>query len=289
MVRRLGIPRSTAYHILRPLLERGYVTRVGPGLFRPGPKLLELYLARAAGGAAPRPAGPASMRGTISADRYVPSVSRSYLWNPGLTEFFDCARFRKQPPYRIGVANASLTNHWRVALMHGIEHAARCKGEQIAEFLVANASDDPLRQIDDIRRLAAAGIDILLVSCCEAQALDAVTGEVFASGIPVVAVDRRPQTEDHYITHVAGMDTSIGRITAQWIVEKLGGLGRIVMLAGTRGASPAEQRLRAACEVFRQHGGIDVVRCAYTNWRPEQGHAVVRETLAAHAPRIAAV
>jgi ribose transport system substrate-binding protein len=289
LVRALAIPRSTLYQIARPLIDRGYLARSAPGRLWLGETLLDLYLAQAARAPAEqaRPAG--LSRSHATSERFLGGVSRSYLWNPDIAQIFDCSRFRKRPPYRIGFANASLTNHWRIALLHGLERSAERDRDRLERFIVTNADDDPRRQIEDVKRLVQAGIDILLLSCCEAEILDPIAGEVMRQGIPVVAVDRRPATTAHFVTHVSGPDTSLGRVTAQWIVEKLGGRGGVVMMAGTEGASPAEQRVRAAREVFRQHSDIAILAFSYTNWRPDRGYDVMRAAIERFGPAIAAV
>ena len=50
-------------------------------------------------------------------------------------------------------------------------------------------------------------------------------------GIPVVMVDRRISS-DNFVTFVTASDAMMGRVFAQWIVEKLHGKGNVVMLGG---------------------------------------------------------
>lgn len=289
LIRSLSIPRSTLYQIAKPLIERGYLARSAPGRLWLGEKLLDLYLGQARRAPSARSQSSGLSHRHATAERYLGGVSRSYLWNPDIAEIFDCSRFRKRPPYRVGFANASLTNYWRIALLHGLERAAENHRDRLDRFIVTNADDDPARQIADVKRLLREGVDVLLLSCCEAEILDPVAGEAMRRGIPVVAVDRRPATMLHFVTHVSGPDTSLGRVTAQWIVEKLGGRGGVVMLGGTQGASPAEQRVRAAREVFRQHRDIDILAFSYTNWRPDRGYEFMRSVIAQRGTAISAV
>jgi ribose transport system substrate-binding protein len=41
-------------------------------------------------------------------------VPRTFLWNPGPIQFTDTAKFKKDPPWTIAVANASISNVWAV-------------------------------------------------------------------------------------------------------------------------------------------------------------------------------
>ena len=57
-------------------------------------------------------------------------------------------------------------------------------------------------------------------------------------------VDRRISS-DNFVTFVTASDAMMGRLFAQWIVEKLNGKGNVVMLAGQAGSSPNEYRDRS--------------------------------------------
>ena len=66
-------------------------------------------------------------------------------------------------------------------------------------------------------------------------------------------------------------DWSLGRHMAQWIAETLKGKGNIVMIAGIAGASPAENRIKAAHEVFDTYPDIKILDLQYTDWSPAKG------------------
>ena len=217
----------------------------------------------------------ALMAGSGPADAQYAGAPRTFLWNPGFNEIFDAAKFKKDPPYTIGFSNASISNSWRVTFLHGIEWAIAQHKDQVERFIVTDANDDPAKQIADIQDLLNQDIDILLVSPATEDALDPIVGRAFRSGVPVVLVDRKVKTPENYISFVTASDTALGRLSAQWLVEKLGGKGSIVMLPGMAGTSPAERRIQAAREVFDQNPGIKVLDMQYTNWNPAQGKSVM--------------
>lgn len=200
---------------------------------------------------------------------------RTFLWNPGHVDIFDASKFKKAPPYVIGFSNASISNPWRVALLHSIEAAAERHKSQITKFIITDANDDPAKQVADIQDLMQRKVDILLVSPATAEALDPIVGRATRGGIPVVMVDRRTTTDANFITFVTASDPALGRITAQWLVETLKGKGSIVMLGGLAGASPAELRILAAKEVFEQYPDIKVLELQYTSWSPAEGKRIM--------------
>ena len=70
-------------------------------------------------------------------------VPRTFLWNPGSVDIYDAAEHMKDGPYVIGFSNASLSNPWRVAMLHGIEAAAERNKDKLARFIITDANDNP--------------------------------------------------------------------------------------------------------------------------------------------------
>lgn len=216
-------------------------------------------------------------------------VPRTFLWNPGSVDIYDASEHAKEGPYTIGFSNASISNPWRVAMLHGIEAAAERHADQLERFIITDAGDDPSTQAADIQDLVAQGVDILLVSPVTAEALDPVIRRVTRSGTPVVMVDRAVTSDENYITFVTASDQALGRISAQWLVEKLDFEGDVVMLGGLAGASPAEARIVAAMEVFNQYPGINVLETQYTSWSPANGRTIMQALIQRHGDEIDAV
>lgn len=208
------------------------------------------------------------------ADEYS-GVPRTFLWNPGTSAIVDAAEYKKDGPYTIGFSNASISNPWRVAMLHGIEAAAERNADKLARFIITDANDDPSKQAADVQDLIAQGVDILLISPATAEALDPVVRRAKRSGIPVVLVDREVPSKENYVSFVTASDQALGRISAQWLAEKLDYQGKVVMLGGLAGASPAENRIVAAMEVFNQYPGIEVLETQYTSWSPANGKTIM--------------
>ena len=215
-------------------------------------------------------------------------ASRTFLFSPVGQDFSDTTKYKKQGPYTIGFSNASVSNIWRVGLLHSIEKAAEDNKQMIKKLIVTDAKDDPAKQVADIQDLVQRGVDILIVSAATSQALDPIVTQTMKKGIPVVMVDRRV-TSDNFVSFVTASDIALGRFTAQWLAETLKGKGEIVMLSGIAGASPAEQRLRGAREVLNSFPDIKVLDLQYTDWSPAKGKTVMAAMLQKYGKRITGV
>ena len=191
--------------------------------------------------------------------------------------------------FRIGFANASLDNPWRVALMHAVEHGASALGTRVERVDIRTANYDAARQADDIATLARSGIDGLLVSAIMSPDVDAAVAEVYRSGLPVVLVDRGVSPGVPHTSFVTTSDHAIGSTTALWLAETLRGQGQVLMLAGHPEAEPAQRRLKAAETMFRSFAGIGILAARWTFWSPEVTRGIIEDALARWGGEISGV
>lgn len=184
---------------------------------------------------------------------------------------------------RIGISIPSATHGWPAGVIWWAEQT-RALYPDIEWDLVtaANAGD----QAAQIEALLVKGLDALVVLAFDSDTPLAVIREAKNQGVFVVSVDRglRQPVADIYL---AGDNTAFGRESARYMVDKLNGQGRIVILRGI----PTEidtERYNGAMEVFNQHDGIEVLGANHGNWNRAQAHEVMQAFLQ-RFPRIDAV
>jgi len=187
----------------------------------------------------------------------------------------DTADDKADGPFTIGCASASQGDGWLGTFNDSIEYGVSQNLDRIERFIVTDANGDPTKQISDIQDLLEQDIDLLLVNPVTADALDPILGRTMRRGVPVVTVARRVETDENFVSFVTASDTALARMSATWMAETLQGEGRIVLLPGKAGASPAEMRLQAAREVFAQFPGIEIVDTQYTGWSPANGRQIM--------------
>lgn len=213
---------------------------------------------------------------------------RPFLWSPVPNKMVDTSKYKKKPPYTIGFCNTSISNIWRVALLHEIQYHASLNKDKIKKLIITDANDDPSKQIADMQDLIQRGVDILLVSAGQSAAMDPIVTRAMKKGIPVVMVDRRVKS-DNFVSFVYASDLTIGRWMAQWIVERLDYKGNVTLLCGMAGASPAEERIRGAKEVFMQYPGIKILDLQYADWSPAKGKKITSAWIQKYGKKINAI
>jgi ribose transport system substrate-binding protein len=192
---------------------------------------------------------------------------------PDANGMIDTTAFKKAPPYTLCFSNASVANAWRVAMVQNFEYGieeAKGKG-LIKEYLYTDANNDPNKQISDIEDLLTKGCDVLIISAAAQDVVDPGAKQAMQQGVPVITLDRDVKSPENRVSYTDGDSCLMGKTQAEWLVKQLGGQGDIVLLSGVAGASPAEERLRCAREVFAAAPGIHELAQAYTDWSPTGG------------------
>ena len=144
------------------------------------------------------------------------------------------------------------------------------------EWVYATALD-PAKQIADIEDMMAQKVDGLVVLATESAPLTPVAKQAHERGIFIVNVDRgflEPVAD----VFLEGDNKAFGRKSAQFIVDKLGGKGKIVILRGIPSTVDTD-RYEAAMEVFNAHDGIEVLAAQPGMWNRTKALEVMQSYL----------
>ena len=280
----LGIPRTSLYRIVRIMAARNIVELKG-GKLRPGPlvqSIVTSYLSqnersgREERARLPRDYGARAAPGDIPPDGTIRVVQLPFRARTGMRRF------------RIGFSNASQDNPWRTALIHSIEAAASNLGDRLGELSVRHAQDSVEQQSADIADFVAEGVDGLIVSAVDPKRSRPAIEAAVAAGVPVVLVDRGLDSMGFDSCLVSADDRFIGKATATWLAETIGGTGKILMLSGREDAEPARIRLKAARECFARWPALSLEH-HWADWQRDAGFRLTRNAIASRHEPIAGV
>lgn len=193
-----------------------------------------------------------------------------------------------QGPFTIGVSNGFVSSEWRTQMIDEMEQVnEEYQREGLTEELVIESADvDVQGQIQQMRNLINRGVDAIVINPNDVSALNQVIGEAADAGIPVISVDQEIGAEG--ATNVVIDQAEWARMSAEWLVEELGGEGDVVVINGIAGHPANEARYAAVQEVFEQNPGINVVQEANANWDQATAQQEMSSILASR-PNIDAV
>ena len=212
-------------------------------------------------------------------------VPRPNIWSPNDIEYTDTSKYKKDGPYKIGFSNAGLGDTWRVVMLHSMQAAIARNKSLVSDFIVTDANHNDAKQVSDIEDLISQGVDLLIVSANTSDALDPVVSRALRRDIPVVMTDRSV-TSGNYVSFATAADAPIGRMMAQWLVEKLNYAGNVIILSGMAGASPDTNRVVPAMQIFEQYPDVQVLDRVYSDFSSAKGKTVMAAMIQKYGDKI---
>nr|WP_294518524.1 ABC transporter substrate-binding protein [uncultured Rhodopila sp.] len=154
----------------------------------------------------------------------------------------------------IGISVGSMGNPFFVALSKGAEFEAR-KTNPNVKVTAVGFDYDLGKQNTQIDNFIAAGVDMILLNPGDPKAIEPAIRRARASGIVVVAVDTAAKGAD---ATVETNNTQAGTIACDYLIEKMGGKGGLIILNGPQVSSVIE-RVNGCKEVIGKHPDIKLL------------------------------
>lgn len=154
----------------------------------------------------------------------------------------------------IGVSLGSMGNPFFVALANGATAQAKAINPN-AKVTAVGFEYDLNKQVEQINNFIAAGVDMILLNPGDPKAITPAIKRAQAAGIIVMAVDTAAEGADATVTT---NNVQAGEIACQYIVDKLGGKGDVIIQNGPQ-VSAVIDRVNGCKAVFAKAPGIKVL------------------------------
>jgi ribose transport system substrate-binding protein len=181
-----------------------------------------------------------------------------------------------EPQWVIGMSQCNLGEPWRVQMNQDIKNEAGNHPE--LRVVYKDAQNDSLTQRAQIEEYINAGVDLIIVSPKEAAPLTQPIAAAYQKGIPVIVLDRRV-LGDQYTCFIGADNRAIGEAAGRWIVERLGGKGRVVELKGLMTSTPGQDRHSGFLEGIKG-SEIEVIFEADMKWLEPEARNEMESALA---------
>lgn len=180
--------------------------------------------------------------------------------------------------YVIGLSMNTQTNPFFVDVKDGVQKAADEKGIQL---YITDAQNDPAIQMKDIENLITKSPDAIIIDTCDSDAIVAAVEACNAAGIPVFTMDRQSNGGD-VIAHIGYDAIKSGKIAGQFLVDALGGKGKIVELQGIMGTNVAQNRSAGFNEIIAANPDMEIVATQVADFDREKAMSVMENILQAN-------
>jgi ribose transport system substrate-binding protein len=184
----------------------------------------------------------------------------------------------------IGISLGSMGNPFFVALSKGAEFEAK-KTNPNVKVTTVGFEYDLGKQVTQIDNFIASGVDLILLNPGDPKAIGPAIKKAQAAGIIVVAVDTAAEGANATVTT---NNVQAGEIACQYIVDKLGGKGDVVIENGPQ-VSAVIDRVVGCKNVFGKATGLKVLSSDQDGKGSREGGLTVAQGYLTRFPKIDAI
>ena len=155
-----------------------------------------------------------------------------------------CACASAEGGYTIGYSLKTITNDdFQLALYTAVKDAVEASGNTFVEA-IAETQTGVATQVTQIEDLINSGVDALILNPMDSNACITVMEKAKEAGIPVVLIDQGIEAghEDLYITFISTDNYAAAKKAGEFMAEKLGGEGKVIIVRGANGSSAGDDR-----------------------------------------------
>lgn len=178
---------------------------------------------------------------------------------------------------KIGVSIPAADHGWTAGVKWWAEQATALYPD--VEWTIATA-ETPDKQIKDLETMMVKGVDAVVVLATESAPITPIAKQIRERGILLINVDRgflEPVAD----VFIEGDNEAFGRKSAEYIVQKLNGKGKILILEGIPSTVNTD-RVEAAKKVFAAHPGIEILDIQSGMWNKQKAMDVTQTLLLKH-------
>jgi ABC-type sugar transport system substrate-binding protein len=189
-----------------------------------------------------------------------------------------CSRGESEQNHKftIGFAPMNVEVTWMKFAYHAMHKKAAESG---VELITYDASNNATKQAINIEQLIQRGVDAIITLPVDAKSLISTFEMASRKGIPVVTFSRTV-LEAPYLFFVGSDDVEAGRLACRFIADRLNGVGKVIVLEGSLGATSTMNRSQGFYNEIKKYPAMRVVFKKSGAYLREQGYNIMEEVIA---------
>ncbi|MDP0929502.1 ABC transporter substrate-binding protein [Paracoccus onubensis] len=188
-------------------------------------------------------------------------------------------------PLKVGVTVVDMGNPFFGAIASGIDSAVKELGGEGSSATIVSGDYDLAKQSSQFDNFIQAGVDMIIVSAVDSQAIGGAVKRAESAGIPVIAVDNTASGAGATITTD---NVTAGKQACQYIAEQLDGKGNVIIVNGPQ-VSGVIDRVEGCKEVLSEHSDIAILSDNQNGVGTRDGGLEVTTGLLIANPDVAAI
>ncbi|MDF3133847.1 sugar ABC transporter substrate-binding protein [Pseudomonas extremaustralis] len=183
---------------------------------------------------------------------------------------------------KIGVSMSQFDDTYLTNVREYMDKHAKSypKGDGV-QLQFEDARADVVKQLSQVENFISQKVDAIIVNPVDTASTARISKSAIEAGIPLVYVNRRPDQKDlpKGVAAVTSDDEEAGRLQMQYIADKLGGKGKIVILLGDLANNSTTNRTKGIKEVLAKYPDIKIEQEQTGIWLRDRGMTLVNDWL----------
>ncbi|BBP76926.1 rhizopine-binding protein [Pseudomonas gingeri NCPPB 3146 = LMG 5327] len=181
---------------------------------------------------------------------------------------------------KIGVSMSQFDDTWLTYLRENMDKKAKSMPDGV-KLQFEDARSDVVKQLSQVESFISQKVDAIVVNPVDTAATKKITEAAVKAGIPLVYVNRRPDDLNlpKGVVTVASNDLEAGQMQMQYLADKLGGKGDIVILLGDLANNSTTNRTKGVKEVLAKYPNIKIDQEQTGTWLRDKGMTLTNDWL----------
>ncbi|KQV10097.1 rhizopine-binding protein [Pseudomonas sp. Root329] len=181
---------------------------------------------------------------------------------------------------KIGVSMSQFDDTWLTYLRESMDKKAKSYPEGV-QLQFEDARSDVVKQLSQVENFISQKVDAIVVNPVDTAATRKITEAAVKAGIPLVYVNRRPDDLKlpKGVVTVASNDLEAGEMQMQYLADKMGGKGDIVILLGDLANNSTTNRTKGVKDVLAKYPNIKIEQEQTGIWSRDKGMTLVNDWL----------
>lgn len=179
---------------------------------------------------------------------------------------------------KVGVSIANFDDTFLMYMKDGMDAYAKSLGGEV-EVTYVDAKEDAPTQLNQVENFITQKVDAIIVVPVNTQATEPMSDAAVEAGIPLVYVNRVPEYLPEGTTFVGSESIDAGIFQMEYLAEKLGGKGNVVIMQGRLDNEATLMRTEGVKQVAENYPDINITKIQTANWSREEGMTLMENWL----------
>lgn len=179
---------------------------------------------------------------------------------------------------KIGVSISNFDDTFLMYMKDGMDAYAKTLGTDV-EVTYVDAKEDAAKQLSQVENFVSQGMSAVVVVPVNTEATEPITAACAKAKTPLVYVNRLPGNLPSDVVFVGSNSIDAGTFQMEYIAEKLGGKGNVVIMIGKLDNEAATKRTEGVEAVAAKYPDIKIIKKQTANWSREEGMSLMENWL----------